>query len=95
MSSVCECLAEQLRELQYQGVQATLLIHVHAIVLYMRQYTTENKRASTCRTIGVCRQRKCSRQTIRCSDNKDNKNRENNEIQSTMVTTVMTIIILL
>ena len=61
MSSVCECLAEQLRELvnlerskatnlaeqlrelQYQGVQATLLIHVHAIVLYMRQYTTENK----------------------------------------------------
>ena len=30
-------LAEQLRELQYQGVQATLLIHVHAIVLHMGQ----------------------------------------------------------
>ena len=30
-----EHLAEQLRELQYQGVQATLLIHVCAIVLHM------------------------------------------------------------
>ena len=30
-------LAEQLRELQYQGVQATLLIHVRAIVLHMGQ----------------------------------------------------------
>ena len=30
-------LAEQLRELQYQGVQATLLIHVCAIVLHMGQ----------------------------------------------------------
>ena len=35
--AVIECLAEQLRELQYQGVQATLLIHVHAIVLHMGQ----------------------------------------------------------
>ena len=30
-------LAEQLRELQYQGVQATLLICVCAIVLHMGQ----------------------------------------------------------
>ena len=30
-------LAEQLRELQYQGVQATLLIHVRAIVLHIGQ----------------------------------------------------------
>ena len=37
VKAVIECLAEQLRELQYQGVQATLLIHVHAIVLHMGQ----------------------------------------------------------
>ena len=37
LEQVIECLAEQLRELQYQGVQATLLIHVRAIVLQMGQ----------------------------------------------------------
>ena len=35
--AVMKCLAEQLRELQYQGIQATLLIHVRAIVLHMGQ----------------------------------------------------------